>query len=562
MANNNKFISRENAKTLWGYMVDLLTGKYTKPSGGIPKSDLESSVQTSLGKADTALQSFTETDPTVPSWAKATNKPSYTQDEVGDGTTYKRVSSTEKDTWNGKQNALSTTQLAAVNSGIDSAKVGQISTNQSNILYTMDHGAKNLFNMYKWMNECSVVGGNKSVDSNYTLTLGATSSNCYTEYEGNAYPSDVEIYVQPNEQYVMTWGYSRTGGSGRGTVYIVFVGSTGEASVSVSAEIKKIEFTTPAGTYGLRVYIKQTTSGLYEQYAYMMICSKVVWDSLGHDYQPPSLPNYDLTRLEAENRASLAEVVDGGAKNVVDTRTTSSTIPSGITLNSNGTLTVNGTFSSAVEINFNMSVSALNNYILSGCTGGSNSTYMLMIQYRISGGDVQTLKQYSDPVAINLSNITWCCLTFRIEAGKTVNTTIKPMICTLANWNVSQKYVPYKGNFITAPICRRVRFNCTSTDYEHVTGLDITIPADTYVRISASLRFSNGAPRGIKIIDTTISNPTNAIVAINETNNDYGLISTSVVVLNVGTVRTYNVYTKSASVSGNDVIITVEYLGN
>lgn len=31
--------------------------KYTKPSAGIPKSDLEQSVQTSLGKADTALQS-------------------------------------------------------------------------------------------------------------------------------------------------------------------------------------------------------------------------------------------------------------------------------------------------------------------------------------------------------------------------------------------------------------------------------------------------------------------------------------------------------------------------
>ena len=31
-------------------------GKYTKPSGGIPKTDLASSVQTSLGKADTALQ--------------------------------------------------------------------------------------------------------------------------------------------------------------------------------------------------------------------------------------------------------------------------------------------------------------------------------------------------------------------------------------------------------------------------------------------------------------------------------------------------------------------------
>lgn len=36
---------------------------YQKPSGGIPKTDLASGVQTSLGKADTALQSYTETDP-------------------------------------------------------------------------------------------------------------------------------------------------------------------------------------------------------------------------------------------------------------------------------------------------------------------------------------------------------------------------------------------------------------------------------------------------------------------------------------------------------------------
>lgn len=42
----------------WGFTKN--TGTYSKPSGGIPKSDLDSSVQTSLGKADTALQSYTE----------------------------------------------------------------------------------------------------------------------------------------------------------------------------------------------------------------------------------------------------------------------------------------------------------------------------------------------------------------------------------------------------------------------------------------------------------------------------------------------------------------------
>ena len=49
----------------------------------VTKSDLASDVQTSLGRADSALQSYKETDPTVPEWAKAATKPSYTASEVG-----------------------------------------------------------------------------------------------------------------------------------------------------------------------------------------------------------------------------------------------------------------------------------------------------------------------------------------------------------------------------------------------------------------------------------------------------------------------------------------------
>ena len=48
----NKFVTSQE-KTGWD-------SKYSKPNGGIPKSDLDSSVQDSLGKADTALQSYTE----------------------------------------------------------------------------------------------------------------------------------------------------------------------------------------------------------------------------------------------------------------------------------------------------------------------------------------------------------------------------------------------------------------------------------------------------------------------------------------------------------------------
>ena len=58
---------------------------YTKPASGIPKSDLAQSVQTSLAKADTALQSQTipdwnQNDETAPDYVK--NRPFYTGDPV------------------------------------------------------------------------------------------------------------------------------------------------------------------------------------------------------------------------------------------------------------------------------------------------------------------------------------------------------------------------------------------------------------------------------------------------------------------------------------------------
>ena len=55
-------------------------------------------------------------------------------DDVDDTeATNKFVTAAEKATWNAKQNALSVSQLAAVNSGIDSVKVGQIESNTENI---------------------------------------------------------------------------------------------------------------------------------------------------------------------------------------------------------------------------------------------------------------------------------------------------------------------------------------------------------------------------------------------------------------------------------------------
>ena len=85
-----KATTRTNIAT--GEKLSVLFGKIAKWfadlgslafKSKVAKSDLADDVQTSLGKADSALQSYTETDPTVPAWAKAETKPSYTASEVG-----------------------------------------------------------------------------------------------------------------------------------------------------------------------------------------------------------------------------------------------------------------------------------------------------------------------------------------------------------------------------------------------------------------------------------------------------------------------------------------------
>ena len=48
-------------------LIDTTLAAYVKPSGGVPKTDMASAVQTSLGKADSAVQSVSSTSIAIPS---------------------------------------------------------------------------------------------------------------------------------------------------------------------------------------------------------------------------------------------------------------------------------------------------------------------------------------------------------------------------------------------------------------------------------------------------------------------------------------------------------------
>lgn len=71
---SEKFDTLAEIETAVANKVDKVTGK------GLSTNDFTNEYK---DKVDSALQSYTETDPTVPEWAKTPSKPSYTASDVG-----------------------------------------------------------------------------------------------------------------------------------------------------------------------------------------------------------------------------------------------------------------------------------------------------------------------------------------------------------------------------------------------------------------------------------------------------------------------------------------------
>lgn len=121
-----------------------ISGRYVKPSEGIPKTDLSSEVQESLNKADSAIQDIsskvdnsaysedkknfalkTEIPTTLPAsdvsaWAKESTKPTYTATEIG----LDQVNNTSD-----MDKPVSTATQTALDGKVDKVEGKQLSTN-------------------------------------------------------------------------------------------------------------------------------------------------------------------------------------------------------------------------------------------------------------------------------------------------------------------------------------------------------------------------------------------------------------------------------------------------
>lgn len=157
-----------------------------------------------------------------------------------------------------------------------------------------------------------------------------------------------------------------------------------------------------------------------------------------------------------KNRNALIELVDGGAKNVLQFDGMSS--PSGsadnitFTYNSDGSITVNGytTDAGTAYVYLRLNGSNINadtwcngNYVLSGCPTNDSG---LSLQARgtdytksESGTGVE-LTPYSGSGAVRI--------TVMVAKSSTIdNLTIRPMICSKAAWEISQTYQPYRPSY-------------------------------------------------------------------------------------------------------------------
>ena len=176
-------------------------GKYTKSNSGIPKTDLANDVQTSLGKADTALQSYTESDPTVPSHVK-------------------EITTTDISNWNSKQNSLTfdSTPTAGSNNPVTSAGIKAYVDNATPTL-TMDNtpisGSSNpvkssgIYNALQGKQNTLTFDSTPTASSSNPVTSGgvkaaldlkANQSDTYNKTEVDGLLEDVAILADDDGQ--------------------------------------------------------------------------------------------------------------------------------------------------------------------------------------------------------------------------------------------------------------------------------------------------------------------------------------------------------------------------
>lgn len=155
----------------------------------------------------------------------------------------------------------------------------------------VNRGAKNLAKFDIWAKNCSIVRGTKAIGADGSITITATSSDCYTLFSPTDFPVECRIPVTPGTEMVATWTETETG---TGNKYVYFFpngGATGSVAVKASDGIKR--FTVPAGCDYLTWRIGCSTSGDTLTINNLMVCTAADYDA-SNAYIPYAPTNRQL----------------------------------------------------------------------------------------------------------------------------------------------------------------------------------------------------------------------------------------------------------------------------
>lgn len=149
--------------------------------------------------------------------------------------------------------------------------------------------------------------------------------------------------------------------------------------------------------------------------------------------------------------AALVELVDGGAKNLLDlTKATNVTKVDEINyvINANGSLTVTWSgLSAAKALRFLGIPYIAGDLVLSGCPAGEDtSTYRAEVRQSVNGVETAiAIDEGSGSPTFQFNNNTFIYVV-RCAAGSGEKT-FYPMLCTPASWNISSAYQPYRPSY-------------------------------------------------------------------------------------------------------------------
>lgn len=292
-------------------------------------------------------------------------------------------------------------------------------TNQTNILYALNRTGKNLID-FKF-NDTPTQGTGYYWDTSCDLPAGTYS---------------ISFLLTSTQQVAMT---------------VTVDGSETTKYLQTGTKVSHVyTFTANSAITSVKFWINGGTNIIYD----FMISLKDVYDA-DPTYESYSAQNYDLTYLQAEDRAALAEVVDSGAKNKLQydlaslkakntdgTWNNNAYTIGGITytLNSDMSISISGTRASTGNAIFNLAdYTAVNGDLMSQGTVGVQGVFF----YARSGSSSCNTVGYTDIASTDVGvNRTYALAV--TAAGLTINQRYYPMICTKAAFGVSQKFVPYK----------------------------------------------------------------------------------------------------------------------